>query len=184
MKRARTLPQAVLLFGALLLAAGTARANGGTLRISDAPIGGYQVSVFTDPTPARPDTLHVSVLVLREGTGVVAEDVEVRISARSADPPATVPAVSAMRHLSDDPRYYHNHFVLTHAGVWEISVAISGEAGEGETRFELTARPPGPLDNPVVLVLVSLIPLAAAAWWLTRRGSPAGPAPKTPEAAA
>jgi hypothetical protein len=168
MNRAWTLSRAAMISAALLFGVSPVLGNGGTLRVADVPIGGYQVSVFTDPTPARPDTLHVSVLVLRGGTGEVAEGVEVRIAARSMNPPVTLPALSAMRHESDDPRYYHNHFVLPHPGRWEISVAVSGDAGEGETRFELTAREEGPLDNPYVLVILSLIPLAATAWWLTR----------------
>lgn len=160
--------QAVL---GLLLAGSPLFADGGTLRIGDVPIGGYLVSIFTDPTPARPGALHVSVLVLREGRGEVAESVEVTLGARSGNPPVVLEGIPALRDLSDDPRYYHNHFVLPHAGVWEITVAVSGPEGVGDTRFELTAREPGPLANPVVLVLVSLIPLAAATWWLTRPGT-------------
>jgi hypothetical protein len=167
MNRRRATIFVVVGFGA---AAAPLLANGGTLRVADVPIGGYEVSVFTDPTPARPDTLHVSVLVLNEGSGTVAEGVEVTIGARARDGLVMVPTILAMRD-TDDPRYYHNHFVLPHAGVWEIVIAVSGERGDGETRFELAARMPGPLNNPIVLVFVSLIPLLAAGWWLLRGSS-------------
>lgn len=65
----------VLALPALLLA------NGGTLRVADAPVGAYRVSVYTDPTPPRPDSVDVSVLVVRENDPTPVPDLEIVVRA-------------------------------------------------------------------------------------------------------
>lgn len=176
------IPLALLV--ALLVVVGLptgAFANGGTLRLANVPMGEYRVSVFTDPTPVRPDSLDVSVLVITP-TGEVPTDageVEVRVTAEPVDPlevegppgdkdaPAarTVPAT---REQADDPRYYAAKFILGAEGRWRIRVALRGERGSGEAAFEVTARKRGLLGHPAVLILLALLPLAGAAWWVLK----------------
>lgn len=177
-----TIPLAVLV--ALLVAVGLptgALANGGTLRLANVPMGEYRVSVFTDPTPVRPDSLDVSVLVITP-TGEVPTDageVEVRVTAERVGPlgverppgDETSPAartVPATREQADDPRYYAAKFILGAEGRWRITVALRGEKGSGEATFEVTARKRGLLGHPVVLIVLALLPLAGAAWWVLR----------------
>ena len=163
----------VLLFiaaPALLLA------NGGTLRLANVSMGEYRVSVFTDPTPVRPDSLDVSVLVTRERYEGVPEGLDVRVHARLVESEGEHPHGTqttsmeerATREQADDPRYYAAKFGLGTEGRWLITVAVSGEAGSGTASFELRARKRGLLGHPLATGLLALLPLIAAAVWLRR----------------
>ncbi len=158
----------VLFLGVAPLVSPPLWGNGGTLRVANASMGAYLVSIFTDPTPVRPDSLDVSILVLQEGVEGLAEGVEVEVRIRSADHPGPGTLQPATREQADDPRYHAAKFALDHPGRWQVEVAVSGPAGSGSVEFELTARDPGLLGNPFVLMLLSLVPLGAAGWWLLR----------------
>ncbi len=161
----------LLLLG---LAAPTAFANGGTLRLANVPMGEYRVSVFTDPTPVRPDSLDVSVLVLREGVLGVADDVRVTVRTRLLQDPGPGELREATREQADDPRYHAVKFGLGAEGEWEITVAVSGPGGEGEASFQVRARERGLLGHPAVLVTLALLPLLGVALWIFREEEPDG----------
>jgi|GEM_PF-1719401 len=166
-----SLPRTLLLLGCLLtLLTGPAQlmANGGTLRLANVPMGDYLVSVFTAPTPVRPDSLDVSVLILREGREGVAEGVEVTVRAESLDHGGRTAAFPATREQADDPRYYAAKFALEHEGRWRIIVEVEGDHGSGSASFELRAREAGIFSHPLVLSLLALLPLAALGWWVLR----------------
>jgi hypothetical protein len=153
----------------LVLPVGLA-ANGGTLRLANVPMGEYRVSVFTDPTPVRPDSLDVSVLVLQEGLDGVVEDLEVWVRARATAHPGPETTLRATREQADDPRYYAAKFGLPHEGSWEIEVEVRGEAGSGVAAFQVTARERGLLGHPVTILFLALLPLLAAGVWILRGG--------------
>lgn len=145
--------------------------NGGTLRLANVPMGDYRVSVFTDPTPVRPDSLDVSILVLQEGREGVADDVRITVRAEALDHAAPGTTARATREQADDPRYYAAKFALGHEGRWRITVDVEGELGAGSASFEVTARDPGLLGHPLVLSLLALLPLGALGWWLLTPGA-------------
>jgi hypothetical protein len=165
-----------LTVAALVLAAAVATlvgpfevlGNGGTLRLANVPMGDYRVSVFTDPTPVRPDSLDVSVLIVQDGREGVAEGVDVMVRATFLGGEATPRARRATREQAEDPRYYAAKFALGLEGPWRITVEVSGDHGEGAASFQVTAREPGFLGHPLVLSLLALLPLAALGWWLLR----------------
>jgi hypothetical protein len=163
--RIRALAPAVLL---LLTLAPVALANGGTLRLTNVAMGLYRVSVFTDPTPVRPDTLDVSVLVLHAEVPGVAEGVRVTVHARPLGHHGEEHLREATREEADDPRYHATKFALGAEGDWEITVAVSGPDGSGQASFRIRARERGFLGHPLVLTLLALLPLAAVALWIYR----------------
>lgn len=156
----------LLLAGPLLL-----HANGGTLRVANAEVGPYSVSVFTDPTPVRPDTIDVSILITAIGENEVVPGLDVRVRAEAVDHDAEARDLPATREAADDSRYYAAKFSLGSIGRWRISVEVEGDDGDGATAFEVEAREPRLLDRPLVLIIVSLLPLLLAAWWFLR-GAP------------
>lgn len=149
--------------------------NGGTLRLANVPMGEYLVSVFTDPTPVRPDSMDVSVLVLRAGMDGVADDVRVTVHTRHLAGHGPGQTLAATREQADDPRYYAAKFAPGAEGRWEVTVDVEGIGGSGSASFEVTAREPGPLRGPLALTLLALLPLVAAAWWIFREGEPVRP---------
>lgn len=162
-------------------------ANGGTLRLASVPMGEYRVSVFTDPTPVRPDSLDVSVLVLEEDREGVAADVEVQVRAEALEGEPDSREVTATREQADDPRYRAAKFALGRPGPWRITIAVAGPRGRGEAAFEVTAREPGLLGHPLLLTLLALLPLGLLGWWLLRdepaAGSSGGISPGAPPGA-
>jgi acetylornithine deacetylase/succinyl-diaminopimelate desuccinylase-like protein len=152
----------------LLAGASAALANGGTLRLANVPMGEYRVSAFTDPTPVRPDTLDVSVLVVREGVTGVAEDVRVTVRTRALEGQGPETVREATREQADDPRYHAAKFALGAEGEWEVTVAVIGPHGQGEASFRLRARERGLLGHPLVLMGLALLPLLAVALWIFR----------------
>lgn len=173
---------AFLLAAALVGAPTVLLANGGTLRLANVAMGEYRVSVFTDPTPVRPDSLDVSVLVLQEGELGVPEGLDITIRTDLIEvldeAPTSAPATTmrATRGAADDPRYYAAKFPLGAAGVWRITIELQGDHGEGSASFDLTARERGVLGHPLVLSLLGLLPLAGAAWWIQRSDGDDSPA--------
>ncbi len=167
----------VLLLLAPLLVAGSAvpariMANGGTLRLAGI-LGPYEVSVFTDPTPVRPDSLDVSILVRRPGDAQPLRGLRVVVRADAVGHGAMPTVREATREAADDPRYYAAKFPLGAAGLWRITVSIQGEEGSGEGSFQVNAVEQGLLGQPLVAVPLALLPLALVAWWLYR-GAPGG----------
>lgn len=178
--RRRALSVAVtILAGALVGLLGappSAVANGGTLRLANVPMGAYLVSVFTDPTPVRPDSLDVSVLVVMASNGAVAEGVDVTLRTRHLEGLAPDSERAATREAADDPRYHAAKFGLGAEGPWEIRVSVRGPEGAGAAAFEVRARERGLLGHPAVLVLLALLPLLLVGGWIFRQGDAEGEA--------
>lgn len=172
------LPIVALLAG-LSVVAGELKANGGTLRLANVSMGAYQVSVFTDPTPVRPDSLDVSVLIIQPGLEGVPEGIRVTVTTELLEPeprgqaegklqPGAGHTLRATREQADDPRYYATKFALGSPGLWKITVEVQGDAGAGAASFEVRAREVGLLGQPLILTLLTLLPLGLAWWFLAR----------------
>jgi len=155
-------------------------ADGGTLRVSNVPMGAYRVYVFTDPTPIPPDTIDVSVLVTFERGRGVATGLEILVVGRPLDPPGPEVVRAATREQADDPRYYAAHFSLGSVGPWELEIRLRGPEGEGEVRFEVEVREPGLRNNPFLILGLALVPLLLVGWWLRKSVGPPGPS-RAPE---
>lgn len=155
-----------LLLLVLLLAPGLLLANGGTLRFLGI-LDPWEVAVFTDPTPVRPDSLDVSILVTLPGNPRPVDGLDVSVEIRQPD--GREVRQPATREEADDPRYYAAKFRGIGAGEVAVAVSVAGPGGGGGTaRFTVEAREPGPLEHPAVLFLLALVPLAGVTWWLRR----------------
>jgi len=143
------------------------RADGGTLRVANVPMGSYRVSVFTAPTPIPPDSIDVSLLVTERGRGL-ASDLEILVTAHPLGQPGRSTSRPATRDQATDPRYYAANFALGSEGPWEIVVQVRGPRGEGEVRFEVMVQDSGPLGSPFLVLGLALLPLLLVGWWLRR----------------
>ena len=159
----------------LLTPMGPVQADGGTLRISNAPMGAYRVNVFTDPTPVPPDTIDVSVLVTFERGRGVAVGLEILVTGRRVDGQGSVVSKAATRDQAEDPRYYAAKFALGTVGEWEIQVSVRGPEGEGTVSFQIVVQEPGLLDNPFTILTLAFLPLVLMGWWLKRATGAADP---------
>jgi hypothetical protein len=119
-----------------------ARADGGTLRLRQLA-GGYQITVFTTPTPLCAGPVDISVLVLDDATGepVPAARVAVRLTARGSG--------EVVEHTADawaaTTKLFHAAvFDLPTPGWWDVEVAVAGPRGTALLQFALAADEPRP----------------------------------------
>ena len=162
----------ILAYGGFvaLVAPGPLAADGGTLRVANVPMGAYRVNVYTAPTPIRPDSIDVSLLVTFERGRGVALGLDILIVARRVDGAGEPLRQPATREAADDPRFYAAKFALGSEGEWEMTVRVEGPEGEGEVTFQVSVQEAGPLSNPWVILLLAFLPLVLVGWWLKSSG--------------
>ena len=119
-----------------------ARADGGAVRLRQRA-GGYQIAVFTSPTPFRAGPVDVSVLVQDAETGECVPQAQVTVflkatgDGRALECPATTAAATN--------RLFHAAvFELPEPGRWDVEVAVEGPHGRALLRFGIEADGPAP----------------------------------------
>lgn len=157
-----------LLVGLLLLTPPGLRANGGTVRISRAPLGPYQVTVYSSPTPLRTGEVDVSVLVQDSADAVL--DRPVRVEARplrlAGDATAGIIRREATRAQATNKLFKAAKFDVDAPGEWSFHVEV---ADAGSLAFQATVARTTLLDRPYLLAFLILLPLAVAGWLLLGR---------------
>ena len=122
-----------VIFGWLFLGTwcAPASADGGSLRLSGKK-GGYQITVFTAPTPFRAGPVDISVLVQDASTGdlVTQARVIVRMT-KSGRPALEYPATT---EAATNKLFRAAQFELPEPGRWEMQVEVEGVAWTGSDR--------------------------------------------------
>jgi hypothetical protein len=119
-----------------------AKADGGAVRLRGRA-GGYEVAVFTSPTPLRAGPVDVSVLVQDAATRACVPDV--RVSVRLTGPGAGDPLeYPATEEAATNKLLRAAVFQLPEPGEWDIEVAIEGPRGPALVRFRVQAEEPLP----------------------------------------
>ena len=120
-----------------------ARGDGGTVRLSQRA-GGYQITVFTEPTPFRAGPVDVSVLVQDAATKQALPEAQVMVWVRQpARGRAAVP-YPATTEAATNKLLRAALFELPEAGWWELEVAVEGPLGPGRVRCTVEAAEPSP----------------------------------------
>jgi hypothetical protein len=115
-----------------------ARADGGALQLRQ-KASGYDIAVFTSPTPLRAGTVDVSVLVQEAATGEVVQDAEVTVCLKV---PGTegVLRYAATNDAATNRLFKAAVFKLPEAGLWDIEVAVKGPHGPAQVIFSINAE--------------------------------------------
>ena len=114
-----------------------ARADGGAVRLRE-QADGYQITVFTSPTPFRAGPVDVSVLVQDAATGecVAQARVTLHLTAWGSGQVLEYPATSG---AASNKLFHEATFELPEAGRWEVEVSVDGPQGPARARFEVEA---------------------------------------------
>src|SRR5438270_5793134 len=114
------------------------RADGGTLCLLERA-GGYQVAVFTSPTPLRAGPIDVSVLVQDASTReqVPRARVVVRMKRHGTTEPAL--EYEATTEAATNKLFHAAKFDLPESGHWDIEVRIDGPFGPARVKCEAEA---------------------------------------------
>lgn len=160
------------LLGLLLAVAVPALANGGTVRVSGAPVGPWFVTVYSSPTPLRTGGVDISALVQDSADAVL--DVAVAVHAEALDTVAAAITVSATRAQATNKLFKAAKFDIEAPGRWRFMVRVGGVDGVGgEVGFEADVVRRSILDRPLLVAILVILPvLVLARLVLGRRTEP------------
>lgn len=165
------------LLGLLLVAAAPALANGGTVRISRAPVGPWFVTVYSSPTPLRTGEVDISALVQDSADAVL--DVAVAVRAEALDTVAEAVAMAATRDQATNKLFKAAKFDVGVPGRWRFRIRVGDIGGDGgEVQFEADVVKRSILDRPLLLAVLVLLPLLVLGRVLRGRGL--APSPEEP----
>jgi hypothetical protein len=120
-----------------------ARGDGGTVRLSEQR-GGYQITVFTAPAPFRAGPVDISALVQDAANGEPASDVSVEVRIAPVDRPDEAITSPATTAAATNKLFRSAIFELPTPGRWQVNIAVEGQLGPAQARFELDAGEPLP----------------------------------------
>jgi hypothetical protein len=126
MSMRRTVRSAALGLAAGLVAV-AARGDGLHLLVSQ-PAGPFVISVFTAPTPLRPGTAQVGVLVQDKADRRPVADADVRVVLRAADGSRSERAATARRGTVANRMIHAARVEIPAAGRWTLTASV--RAGE------------------------------------------------------
>jgi hypothetical protein len=127
----------------LLLLPPLARADGGTLRFTER-IGGYQVALFTAPSPLRAGPVDFSVLVQDAETDKVLLDARVELILTRTASPGEPMHYMASPETATNKLLHAAQFELPDAGSYRMDLLIDGPHGSVHKEMVLEVEPPLP----------------------------------------
>jgi hypothetical protein len=156
MRRVLLLLLSLLLLVAGVLAPAPGRADGGTLRLSQAD-GPFVISVFTAPAPLRVGTADVSVLVQRRAGGAVQLDAIVELRTRAPD--GTLAVQPASRAQATTGILYAALLALSSPGRWQLTTVVRHQQSDAAVTCDLLVEREAPRlpDNALPLALPALV---------------------------
>ena len=116
-------------------------ADGGTMRLSG-KTGGYQIAVFTAPTPFRAGAVDISALVQDASTGEPLT--QVRVTIRMTRPGGLALEYPATTEAATNKLFHAAQFELPEPGRWEMQVRVEGLHGIAVIGGEVEAAEPLP----------------------------------------
>ena len=127
----------------MLHASSVLRADGGALCLLERA-GGYQVAVFTSPTPLRAGPVDISVLVQDASTGEQVPRARVVVRLKPHDGSALPLEYQATTEAATNKLFHAAKFDLPEPGRWDVEVRIDGPLGSARVRCGVEASGPLP----------------------------------------
>jgi hypothetical protein len=101
-------------------------------------VGGYQIAVFTSPTPLRAGPLDISVLVQGAATNEWLAEARVTVFLKAAQGRHTLEC-QATTEAATNKLFHAALFELPEAGQWDVEVAVEGPMGPARVEFSVEA---------------------------------------------
>lgn len=120
-----------------------AYADGGVVQASDI-VGGYRVTVFTSPSPARVGPMDISVWVQDAASGATAADVQVELQLSPGEPGGSTWHLAATREAATNKLFRAATFDAPAAGRYRLEVNVSGPAGSAQLNCRFAVAEPLP----------------------------------------
>lgn len=123
-------------FSLTLLATASARGDGGTLRAWERR-GGWEIAVFTEPTPPAVGPVDISVLVLDPATGEPIPDARITVEVRPEGRPELATRHLATADAASNKLLRDAVFELRHPGRCEVAVDVVRSDDRARVQFGL-----------------------------------------------
>lgn len=131
-----------LLFLLLLPLRAALAHGGGELRVANAPVGSYLVSIWTNPPQARAgQPIHTTVGVAWANDGSPALDVEVLLTLTDSEG-EMVAVAEATTEQSINRLFYEADMADVPVGEYVLTVVVNGRSGNGDLAFPLSVAAP------------------------------------------
>lgn len=118
------------------LSPATAHADGGLLRAWK-QYEGYEVAVFTEPTPVVSGSVDISVLLLDRSTGEPIPETRVVVEVSPVGRPEKATSRLATREGATNKLLRAAVFELHDAGRYDVNISIDGPVDHSQVRFEV-----------------------------------------------
>lgn len=144
--------------------------GGRRVRLNNEPAGPYLLRVVTSPTPPQVENLYVEVRVTDPATGRTVTDADVVVHAAPAEDGGSKLRVEAVHDIAPIPTEFAAHLPVDMTGLWEITVTVEGQQGQGSASFLLTISSPPRLSWLVAIgaPIGGLAALIVVFLWLQR----------------
>jgi hypothetical protein len=114
--------------------------GGGTPQLVQTPAGPYLVYAWTNPTPVRVGTLHVTVALTDPATDEPVLNVPVEVILTPSDGGALVSA-PATHDKATIKSYYETDLEIPTEGAWQATISLQSPQGAGEASFAIDVQP-------------------------------------------
>ncbi len=124
---------------AVLVSAWSAAANGGQVRVANYPVGPYEITVFTSPTPLQTGMVDVSVLLQRRDTKAIVDDAQIVLTVEpvGGGPSQNYPV---SREQAINKLYYAVKFQMDEPGSYRMRLDVRAPEGAGAVEFDVTVE--------------------------------------------
>lgn len=159
----RRASQSLLLALLFVLSVAPALAHGGgTPLLVQEPAGPYLVYAWTNPTPVRVGTLHVTVALTDPATDKPVQNVPVIVTLAPAEGGAPVSA-PATHDKATIKSYYETDLEIPKEGAWQATISFQSPQGAGEASFAIDVQPQS--ISRWLLIGVGAVVVVVVAWF-------------------
>jgi hypothetical protein len=163
----------LLVTGGLVIGVVEAHA-GGKMQVASADAGDFKLTIWTSPDPAQTGKVHVATAVASAEDALPVLDAEVFIRLTPQDVEAESLEGKASREDSTNQFLYESIFEVPEEGQYQVTVTVSGTAGEqGEVSFDLAVEPAPPLIIGLIVLVILAVVTGGAVWFYLRNSSQA-----------
>ena len=142
--------------------------GGGTPQLVAVPAGPYEVYAWTNPTPIRVGTLHVSVALVDPASTQPVLNADVQVVAAPVDPAAAAAVSSQATHTKATIKtYYETDMQMPATGPWQVEISYRDTTASGSARFEIAVQPKS--NTRWLLIGIGAVVFIAVGWFLWPR---------------
>jgi len=163
--------------------------GGGAPQLTNAEVGPYWISVWTQPDPPRVGDLHLTAALAEPGAAdaplkeagapILGASIEVQL--RPLDRPGEVISTVASHEKAVNKLFYEADLLIPHPGRWQATLKVYGpDGGSGSVGFELEVEERVTVNLSWLLIGGVVIFLALIPWLIYRTPGPNSPDQEKP----